>query len=68
MDYSAVILEIDGRKVAASMSFMPHDREYIGGNGINGHFDVYFDKSIRHKDGKPDPSHQAQVERAAGLR
>ncbi len=63
----AVILEIDGRKVAASMSFMPHDVYYIKDNGINGHFDVYFGNSIRHKDGNPDPSHQAQVEKAAGI-
>ncbi|WP_400246637.1 LysM peptidoglycan-binding domain-containing protein [Niallia sp. JL1B1071] len=63
----AVILEIDGRKLAASMSFMPHEREYIANNGITGHFDVYFANSTRHADGKPDPLHQAQVERAAGL-
>ncbi len=64
----AVILEVDGRKLAASMTFFPHEREYISGNGITGHFDVYFGDSIRHKDGLPDRSHQAQVERAAGLR
>jgi peptidoglycan DL-endopeptidase LytF len=64
----AVILEIDGRKIAASMSFMPHEREYIANNGITGHFDVYFGDSTRHVDGKTDPKHQAQVEKAAGKR
>jgi peptidoglycan DL-endopeptidase LytF len=64
----AVIVEIDGRKVAASMSFMPHERQYITNNGITGHFDVYFGNSTRHIDGRADASHQAQVERAAGLR
>ncbi|MCQ6276328.1 LysM peptidoglycan-binding domain-containing protein [Bacillus sp. V3B] len=64
----AVILEVDGRKIAASMSFMPHEREYIANNGITGHFDVYFGNSTRHKDGKGDSSHQAQVEKAAGMR
>lgn len=64
----AVILEIDGRKVAASMTFMPHDREYISGNGMTGHVDVYFGNSTRHVDGKADPNHQAQVEIAAGIR
>jgi peptidoglycan DL-endopeptidase LytF len=64
----AVILEMDGRKIAASMSFMPHEREYINNNGIAGHFDVYFGNSTRHVDGKPDPLHQVQVEKAAGLR
>jgi hypothetical protein len=64
----AVILEINGRKIAASMNFMPHEREYIAGNGITGHFDVYFGNSTRHVDGKPDSSHQRQVEIAAGIR
>lgn len=64
----AVVLEIDGRKVAASMSFMPHEREYISGNGITGHFDVYFGNSTRHVDGNADASHQRQVEIAAGIR
>ncbi|SES78511.1 LysM repeat-containing protein [Oceanobacillus limi] len=63
----AVIVEVDGRKLAASMSFMPHEREYITNNGITGHFDVYFGDSTRHKDGKADASHQRQVERAAGI-
>lgn len=64
----AVIIEVDGRKLAGSMSFMPHDIEYITNNGITGHFDVYFSNSTRHVDGKADPSHQAQVEFAAGIR
>ncbi|WP_156291625.1 LysM peptidoglycan-binding domain-containing protein [Oceanobacillus salinisoli] len=64
----AVIIEVDGRKLAASMSFMPHERQYITNNGITGHFDVYFGSSTRHVDGKADASHQAQVEKAAGLR
>ena len=64
----AVILEVDGRRISASMSFMPHDIDYISSNGISGHFDVYFGNSTRHVDGKADASHQAQVERAAGLR
>lgn len=64
----AVLVEVDGRKLAASMSFMPHEREYVANNGITGHFDVYFSNSTRHVDGKADPLHQAQVERAAGLR
>ncbi|WP_203555109.1 LysM peptidoglycan-binding domain-containing protein [Bacillus sp. B15-48] len=64
----AVIVEVDDRKLAASMSFMPHERQYIMNNGITGHFDVYFSKSTRHVDGRADSGHQAQVERAAGLR
>jgi peptidoglycan DL-endopeptidase LytF len=63
----AVIIEVDGRKVAASMSFMPHDVEYIKENGITGHFDIHFKNSTRHKDGKIDEQHQKQVNIAAGL-
>ncbi|WP_204524651.1 hypothetical protein [Litchfieldia alkalitelluris] len=47
---------------------MPHEREYISGNGITGHFDVYFGNSTRHVDGNSDASHQRQVEIAAGIR
>jgi peptidoglycan DL-endopeptidase LytF len=64
----AVMVEVEGRKLAASMSFYPHEREYIMDNGITGHFDVYFSNSTRHVDGKPDSYHQAQVEKAAGVR
>lgn len=64
----AVVIEVDGRKLAASMSFFPHEREYIMNNGISGHFDVYFSGSTRHVDGKADPYHQKQVEIAAGVR
>jgi peptidoglycan DL-endopeptidase LytF len=64
----AVIIEVDGRKIAASMSFMPHDIEYINNNGIRGHFDIHFKNSTRHKDGKIDYDHQKQVNIAAGVK
>ncbi|NLD47680.1 MAG: LysM peptidoglycan-binding domain-containing protein, partial [Clostridiaceae bacterium] len=70
-----VIIKINGRKVAAGMSAMPHagndsapggvwtswrsgdygagtNHDYIKGNGIDGHFDIHFYNSTRHKDGK----------------
>lgn len=62
-----VIIEVDGRKIAASMSFMPHDVDYIKDNGINGHFDIHFKNSTRHKDGKVDYDHQKQINIAAGV-
>jgi hypothetical protein len=62
----AVIAETDGRRIAASMSFYPHDVSYILDNGFDGHFDLYFANCIRHADGLPDASHQAMVETAAG--
>jgi peptidoglycan DL-endopeptidase LytF len=62
-----VIIEVDGRKIAASMSFMPHDVEFINNNGIRGHFDIHFKNSTRHKDGKVDSDHQRQINIAAGV-
>lgn len=62
-----VIIEVDDRKIAASMSFMPHDIEFIKDNGINGHFDIHFKNSTRHKDNKVDHDHQKQVNIAAGV-
>lgn len=46
----AVIVEVDGRKIAASMASMPHDVSYIKDNNFNGHFDLHFKNSTRHKD------------------
>ena len=64
----AVIVEVDGRRIAASMSSMPHDVQHIQGNNFNGHFDLHFLNSTRHKDNLMDPNHQAQVRIAAGVR
>ncbi|MFP4698255.1 MAG: LysM peptidoglycan-binding domain-containing protein [Eubacteriales bacterium] len=62
-----VIINVDGRNLAASMSFMPHDVEYIDGNNISGHFDVHFLNSTRHKDGEIDLNHQEDIKIAAGV-
>jgi hypothetical protein len=40
--------------------------DVIKGNGMDGHFDIHFLNSKRHKDNKEDPEHQAAVLRAAG--
>ncbi|MGD9677919.1 MAG: stalk domain-containing protein [Vulcanibacillus sp.] len=63
----AVIIEVDGRKIAASMSSMPHDIQYITNNNFNGHFDIHFLNSTRHIDGLVDESHQVQIKIAAGI-
>ncbi|WP_017755227.1 copper amine oxidase N-terminal domain-containing protein [Calidifontibacillus oryziterrae] len=62
-----VIVEASGRKIAASMSFMPHDIQYIEDNNFNGHFDIHFKNSTRHKDGKIDFEHQEKIKIAAGV-
>jgi len=63
----AVIVEVDGRKIAASMASMPHDIQYITNNNFDGHFDIHFRNSTRHSDGKISESHQKQVRIAAGI-
>lgn len=63
----AVILEIDGRRVSASISSMPHSIQYINNNNFNGHFDVHFLNSTRHKDGQITEEHQRQIKIAAGI-
>lgn len=63
----AVIVEVDGRRIAASMASMPHSIEYIADNDFDGHFDIHFRNSTRHKDGLVDAAHQAQIRIAAGV-
>ncbi|SEF60004.1 hypothetical protein SAMN05660865_00588 [Caloramator fervidus] len=86
-----VIVEVNGRRIAASMTAMPHagidsqpagqivsnrsggygtgeNLDKIKGNGMDGHMDIHFLNSRRHKDGAIDPEHQQMIKRAAGLR
>lgn len=64
----AILVEVDGRKIAGSMSFMPHSVQYINDNNFEGHFDIHFLNSTRHKDGLVDDDHQEKVRIAAGLK
>src|SRR5690606_32806376 len=63
----AGIIEVGGRRLAASRSSMPHGIEYIADNNFNCHFDVHFRNSTRHADGLVTAAHQEQVRRAAGV-
>lgn len=63
----AVIVEVDGRRIAASMSSMPHDIQYIYNNNFDGHFDIHFFNSTRHSDGQISEDHQTQIKIAAGI-
>ncbi|MCM8711833.1 hypothetical protein M2651_12505 [Clostridium sp. SYSU_GA19001] len=83
-----VIVIIGERRLAASMSAMPHagvdsapayaivnnrsegygrgeNLDVIKGNGMDGHFDIHFLNSTRHKDGQVDPQHQEMIKKAA---
>lgn len=86
-----VIIKYKGRKIAASVSAMPHagndnapggvytswrsggygpgqNFDWIKGNGADGHFDIHFVNSTRHKDGKIDLPHQINIKTAAGIK
>jgi len=65
-DVRPVLVVVDGRKIAASASAMPHDIQDIKNNNFNGHFDVHFLNSRRHKDYEIDQAHQNAVYIAAG--
>lgn len=62
-----VLVMVDGRKIAASASSMPHDIQYISDNGVTGHMDIHFANSSRHKDGAIDNNHQNNIKISAGL-
>lgn len=63
----AIIVEVDGRKLAAAMHSMPHGDQTIQGNNYEGHFCIHFLNSQRHSDGKVQDSMQRQVMIAAGI-
>jgi hypothetical protein len=62
----AIIVETNGRRMAASMNGMPHGGDGIPDNGFSGHFCVHFLNSSTHKSDRPDPLHQLMVHKAAG--
>ena len=58
-------MEINGRRIAASMNGMPHGQQDIGDNGFDGHFCIHFLGSRVHRTGRVDPSHQEAIFKAA---
>lgn len=61
-----VLLNVNGRLLAASISGMPHDVDTILDNNFPGHFCLYFLNSKGHSTNAIDPQHNANVKRAAG--
>lgn len=64
----AVVVNIAGRWVAASLNGMPHGQELIGPNGMDGQVCMHFLNSKTHGSNRVDPEHQAAIRKAAGLR
>lgn len=62
----AIIVEIGGRRIAASMNGQPHGSGGVEGNGFAGHFCIHFLGSRLHLNGKIDPDHHAKILEAAG--
>ncbi len=65
-DRRAVIVVVGGKRIAASMSGMPHGAGLIKDNDFNGHFCVHFWGSKVHASRRVDPEHQNRVLEAAG--
>lgn len=62
----AIVVNVGGRRIAASMAGMPHGGEYINNNEMNGHFDIHFYGSKTHCSNSINSWHQAMVQKAAG--
>ncbi len=63
----AIIVNVGGRQIAASMNGMPHSIQTIFNNNFNGHFCIHFLNSRTHNTNSVCPNHQAMVRRAAGM-
>ncbi len=61
----AVLVELDGMRIPASMNGMPHGVQDIYKNTFDGHFCIHFYGSRVHHSGKADPEHQLMVRKAA---
>lgn len=64
----AIILEVGGRRLAASMNGQPHGRGAISENGFGGHFCIHLLGSHTHGTQRMDFQHQAKILEAAGYR
>lgn len=63
-----VVIEYNGRRIAASAASQPHDVQKITTNSFPGHMDIHFANSTRHKDGQIDWEHQRNIKIAAGIK
>lgn len=59
-----VWVEVNGRVLCGSMSWMPQDAEHITDNGVEGHFCLHLLGSRTHEPDKVDEAHAACVQEA----
>lgn len=62
----AVVLEVGGRRIAASINGMPHGDEVVAGNGFDGHFCVHTLEATTHVGDRVDPGHHLMVLKSGG--
>ena len=62
----SVVIEIDGRPVAASLQGYPHGGDEVSANDMIGHACLFFNGSLSHVGNLPDVEHQALIYKAAG--
>lgn len=61
-----MVMQLDGRMVAASMQGEPHGDDAVAGNDMDGHVCVYFSGCTSHVGSLPDVEHLTQIRKAAG--
>ncbi|ADU51016.1 hypothetical protein Tmar_0902 [Thermaerobacter marianensis DSM 12885] len=62
----AVVLEVAGRRVAASINGMPHGNGIVAENDFDGHFCVHTLEATTHVRDRSDPGHQLMVLKSSG--
>lgn len=60
----AIVVEVAGRRIAASMNGVPHGNGAIASNNFNGHFCIHFKDSRTHNNRRVCPDHQAAIQAA----
>ncbi|MGI6113810.1 MAG: hypothetical protein ACOYEJ_06780 [Mahellales bacterium] len=63
----AVIVEVNGYRIAGSMTGMPHGYGKIKDNNFNGHFCIHFLNSTTHTSGNVDKRHLEEILKSAGM-
>lgn len=61
-----VVIEIDGRKIAASIQCWPHGEDTTPENGMDGHLCVYFEGSVSNVGRLADVEHNSNIKKASG--
>ncbi len=62
----AVVVEVGGRRIAASMNGMPHGHGTVQDNDFPGHFCLHFAGSTTHGSRRADPGHRLMILKASG--